>query len=672
MEQLGPGDPRQVAQYRISARLGAGGMGQVYLARSPGGRSVAVKVVRADLAQDPQFRVRFAREVEAAKRVSGVFTAPVIDADPDADPPWLATGYVPGPSLTSAVTEFGPLPEDTVRMLVAGLAEALVAIHRAGLVHRDLKPSNVLLAVDGPKVIDFGIAKALENTVLTMAGSAIGSPGFMAPEQVTGGEVTFATDVFALGAVLVFAATGRSPFGTGPTPALLYRVVNDEVSVDDLPDGLRRLAQSCLAKNPSERPTAAQILDGLDSPDLAPTATFASGGRWLPAPLTRAILQQAGMLDEDPTALDAPQAPTAPVTPAAASAGYGYPGPAENPAEAPAEGAAPPAPPTGFGPPPFIPAPGQTAYSGPGSHSAYSTAPVPQAPQRPGVPLPPKRRRGVILAVAVAVVLVGGGGAIALSQLGNDDSPGGSAGGSSAPHTSASTASPTSNGPATGLACGGINDPFTSTTGAAGWEELYAEKATATLSGGKLNVTAPDGADLRADIATVGTTAPIYYRSMTGDFTAETEVTENPRFSYQGAGLIIGADKYGYIRLERAYGDVGGITFEYFRDDGKYIQIDYAFTTAEAKGRKLVRTDATTVQLRLRRAGDTVTASWRENSAADWQTLGQAPTPGASGKSGAPSLAAGLSVLNRAQPPKGDPQKQPFTASFNYANFTCG
>ncbi|MCZ4102809.1 protein kinase [Streptomyces sp. So13.3] len=661
MEQLGPGDPRQVAQYRISARLGAGGMGQVYLARSPGGRSVAVKVVRADLAQDPQFRIRFAREVEAAKRVSGVFTAPVIDADPNADPPWLATGYVPGPSLTSAVTEFGPLPEDSVRMLVAGLAEALVAIHRAGLVHRDLKPSNVLLALDGPKVIDFGIAKALESVGLTMAGSAIGSPGFMAPEQVTGGEVTFATDIFALGAVLVFAATGRSPFGTGPTPALLYRVVNDEVEVDDLPGGLRPLARSCLAKNPWERPSAAQILDGLDSPDQAPTAAFASGGRWLPAPLTRAILRQSGMLDEERTVLDPPPAPTAPLT-APAPSGYGYPGPAEGSGRA--EGAGPPA---GFGPPPFVPASGGTGYNGPGSHSAYSTVPAPQAPQHPGVQRPPKRRRA-ILAVAVAVLLIGGGVAIALNQLGNKDDTGGDSKASGAP----STASPAPDGPATALPCGGINDPFTSNVSAAGWHPINKMEDTIALPGGKLDITAADGADLRADIPSIGARAPMFYREVNGNFTAETEVNASPHYTYQGAGLFLSAADFGYIRLERGYGDTGGITFEYFRDDGKYVTVDYAFTTAAAKGRTLVRTDATSLQLRLRRAGDTVTASWRASGAADWQQLGQAPTPGTSGGKGTPELRIGLSVVNRAQSPQGDPQKRPFTASFDHANITCG
>ncbi|MCZ4124553.1 protein kinase domain-containing protein [Streptomyces sp. H39-S7] len=657
MEQLGPGDPRQVAQYRISARLGAGGMGQVYLARSPGGRSVAVKVVRADLAQDPQFRVRFAREVEAAKRVSGVFTAPVIDADPNADPPWLATGYVAGPSLTSAVTEFGPLPENSVRMLVAGLAEALVAIHRAGLVHRDLKPSNVLLALDGPKVIDFGIAKALESVGLTMTGLTIGSPGFMAPEQVTGGEVTFATDIFALGAVLVFAATGRSPFGTGPTPALLYRVVNDEVGVDDLPAGLRRLAQSCLAKDPAQRPTAARILDGLDSPDLAPTSTFDSGGPWLPAPLTRAIMRQSGLLEEEPTVLD--PAPAAPATPAPpATAGYGYPGPSA--------GAAVPA---GFGPPPFVPADGGTAYSGPGGHSAYAT--IPRAPQHPGSPRSPTRRRGRILAVAVAVLLLGGGGAFVLNQLGGKDDPNGAHAGSGSGSTSPSTVSPSPSGTAATLACGGIKDPFTATGTAAGWVPHRNADEPMVISGGKLAVTASDGADLRADIPSVGARAPLYYRPVTGNFTAETLVSATPRYTYQGAGLFLGAAGYGYIRLERGYGDTGGITFEYYRDDGKYIAVDYAFTTAEAKGRKLIRTDATTVQLRLRRVGETVTASWRESDAADWQQLGQAPTPGSSGTKGKPELRIGLSVVNRAQSPQGDPQKRPFTASFDYADISC-
>ncbi|MEU3460607.1 protein kinase [Streptomyces sp. NPDC006733] len=652
MEQLGPGDPRQVAQYRIVARLGAGGMGQVYLARSPGGRSVAVKVVRADLAQDPQFRVRFAREVESAKRVSGVFTAPVIDADPNADPPWLATGYVAGPSLTSAVTEFGPLPEDAVRMLVAGLAEALVAIHRAGLVHRDLKPSNVLLALDGPKVIDFGIAKALESAGLTMTGLAIGSPGFMAPEQVTGGEITFATDIFALGAVLVFAATGRSPFGTGATPALLYRVVNDEVGVDDLPAGLRPLARGCLAKDPARRPTAAQVLDGLDSLDPPPTATFDSGGRWLPVPLTRAIMRQAGILEEDPTVLDpSPAAPSA----APAPSGYGYPGPPE--------GTAPPA---GFGPPPFVPSAGSTAGRGSGGHSAYTT--VPQAPRPPGSPEPPKRRRGRILAAAVAMLLLGGGGAIALNLLGNKDQPGGSSGSSSG---SSSTASPTPSGTAATLACGGIKDPFTSTTTAAGWVPHHNADEPMVISGGQLAVTASDGADLRADIPSVGARAPVYYRPVSGNFTATTQVSALPRYTYQGAGLFLGAAGYGYIRLERGYGDTGGITFEYYRDDGKYIAIDYAFTTAESKGRKLIRTDARSVQLQLRRVGDTVTASWRENAAAAWQELGQAPTPGASGTKGKPELRIGLSVVNRSQSPQGDPQKRPFTATFDYADISC-
>ena len=213
VSELRSGEPQTIGPYRLVGRLGAGGMGQVFLGVSPGGRPVAVKAIRAELAEDPEFRMRFGREVDAARKVSGVFTAMVVDADIDGPVAWLATAYVPGPSLAEAVDSHGPLPEGSVLALAAALAESLTAIHAAGVVHRDLKPSNVLLAEDGPRVIDFGISRAAEATALTRTGLVIGSPGFMSPEQATGGDVEKPSDIFSLGAVLAFAATGEGPFG---------------------------------------------------------------------------------------------------------------------------------------------------------------------------------------------------------------------------------------------------------------------------------------------------------------------------------------------------------------------------------------------------------------------------------------------------------------------------
>ena len=278
MQELAPGDPELIGPYRLRGRLGAGGMGRVYLGLSPGGRTVAVKVIRADLAQDAEFRARFRREVAVARTVSGLFTAPVIDADVDGPVPWLATAYVPGPSLADAVSQHGPLPAASVLALARGLAEALSAIHAAGVVHRDLKPANVLLAEDGPRVIDFGISRAVEASALTHTGLVVGSPGFMSPEQAEGREVGPPSDIFSLGAVLAFAATGQGPFGSGSTPALVYRVVHSGPQLDLMPAEVRSLAARCLAKDPALRPTAADL--------LAAAAYPASG--WLPEPVTRA------------------------------------------------------------------------------------------------------------------------------------------------------------------------------------------------------------------------------------------------------------------------------------------------------------------------------------------------------------------------------------------------
>ncbi|MEU9573721.1 serine/threonine-protein kinase [Streptomyces massasporeus] len=254
-------DPPMVAGYRLAARLGAGGMGRVYLSHTQGGRPVAVKVVRPELADDPAFRRRFRREVDAARRVRGAYTAELIDADADGTPPWSATLYVPGPSLTDAVARRGPLPVPLVLRLMAGVAEALQAIHAAGIVHRDLKPSNVLLAADGPRVIDFGISLAADFTSHTATGATVGTPHFMAPEQAAAGEVTAATDVFALGQTAAFAALGRPLYGDGSAIGVLYRIVHDDPDLSLLPEQLRPLFARCLAAVPQERATPAEIVD---------------------------------------------------------------------------------------------------------------------------------------------------------------------------------------------------------------------------------------------------------------------------------------------------------------------------------------------------------------------------------------------------------------------------
>ncbi|MGW7527867.1 serine/threonine-protein kinase [Streptomyces sp. NPDC054783] len=254
-------DPPVVAGYRLAARLGAGGMGRVYLSHTPGGRPVAIKVVRPELADDPDFRRRFAREVRAARRVRGAYTAELIDADADGVPPWLATLYVPGPSLTEAVARRGPLPVPAVLTLMAGVAEALQAIHAEGIVHRDLKPSNVLLAADGPRVIDFGIALAADGTSYTATGNTIGTPAFMAPEQASGDEVTAATDIFALGQTAAFAALGRPLYGDGSGVNMLYRIVHSAPDLSLLPEPLRPLFARCLAADPAERATAAEVVE---------------------------------------------------------------------------------------------------------------------------------------------------------------------------------------------------------------------------------------------------------------------------------------------------------------------------------------------------------------------------------------------------------------------------
>ncbi|WP_328671692.1 protein kinase [Streptomyces sp. NBC_00322] len=290
MQPLDPGEPQSIGAYRLLGRLGAGGMGRVYLGRSAGGRTVAVKVVHPHFALDEEFRARFRREVEAARRVGGQWTAPVLDADPEATVPWVATGYVAGPALSQAVTEHGPLPAHSVRVLGAGLAEALVAVHGLELVHRDVKPSNVLLTLDGPRLIDFGIARATDGTAsLTSTGVSVGSPGYMSPEQILGRGVTGAADVFSLGAVLAYAATGAAPFPGDSSAALLYKVVHEEPELGFLEGDLRELVADCLAKDPAARPAPAQIANR-----LAPGgAASLVGAGWLPGPLVEQVSRSA-------------------------------------------------------------------------------------------------------------------------------------------------------------------------------------------------------------------------------------------------------------------------------------------------------------------------------------------------------------------------------------------
>ncbi|MBT2441952.1 PQQ-binding-like beta-propeller repeat protein [Streptomyces sp. ISL-36] len=321
MEPLGAADPRRIGPYALVGRLGAGGMGAVYLSRSSGGRTVAVKVVRADLAEDTAFRDRFRREVAAARLVSGAFTAPVVDADPDAEVPWMATAFVVGVSLHRAVATHGPLPEAALRMLTAGLAEALVGVHGAAVIHRDLKPANVLLALDGPHVIDFGIARATDGTALTSTGAVIGSAPYMSPEQALGQHLTPASDVFSLGTTVAFAACGESPFGDGAGAAVLFRVVHTEPDLSAVPAGLRPLIERCLAKDAALRPTPREVIAAIERPGprpdprvdpraaLPPVDAPRPSAGWLPDPIAADVLALRAAL----TALPAPE-PTLPLT----------------------------------------------------------------------------------------------------------------------------------------------------------------------------------------------------------------------------------------------------------------------------------------------------------------------------------------------------------------------
>ncbi|MEV7344075.1 PQQ-binding-like beta-propeller repeat protein [Streptomyces sp. NPDC093544] len=405
MEILQPDDPRGLGSYRLLRRLGAGGMGRVYLARSPGGRTVAVKVVRPDLAADGDFRRRFEHEVEIARAVSGRYTAPVVDADPSAPLPWLATSYVLGPDLTDVVEAHGALPELTVRALGAGLAAALQEIHAAGLIHRDLKPSNVLLAADGPRVIDFGIARAVDGNRMTQTGVVVGSPGYMPPEQALGRDVGTPGDVFSLGAVLAFASTGRNIFGDDAVShaAMLYQVVHGEPDLTGVPQSLLGLIRACLLKDPAQRPAPTEIVAA-----LAPGGVENVLTNWLPSAVASTIATHAaGILD-----LEAPEEP-AQVQVLAQTFG---PAPSM-PAGTPVPGGTPlpryGTPPTGTPVPGYGTPPGGTpgyARSSPGTVHLGPPAPAP-APSR-------RRFLGLTAAGVAGVAALGGGTAWWLSRDG--------------------------------------------------------------------------------------------------------------------------------------------------------------------------------------------------------------------------------------------------------------
>ncbi|MGW2347206.1 serine/threonine protein kinase [Streptomyces sp. NPDC001661] len=416
-------DPRTAGGYRLVAGLGSGGMGRVYLSHTPGGRAVAVKVIRPELAEDPEFRRRFRTEVAAASKVHGLYTAPVVDSDTESAVPWCATAYVPGPSLAEAVREHGPLPVDTVLRMTAGIAEALQAVHDAGIVHRDLKPSNVLLASDGPRVIDFGVARAADATSVTRSGAAVGTVAYMAPEQVLGGSASGSADVFALGQTAVFAATGSTAYGEGEPHAVLYRVVHEEPDLSKVPEALRELISGCLSKEAEDRPTVTEVIETVQTiREAQPGGAGPATDAWLPGEVAEGIAARAEgarVTGAEPTGLATP--------PRGATSEPGTPG---NPAPA-----------GEFGPPVAF------AEKPPGSPAAPSgaeTAAVSTGPER-------KRSRAWLLAAA-GVALVACGAAAALYFVPGDgprdDRAGGQAA-TSAPEATGSaskSASPSKSG----------------------------------------------------------------------------------------------------------------------------------------------------------------------------------------------------------------------------------
>ncbi|MEV7521877.1 serine/threonine-protein kinase [Streptomyces sp. NPDC091371] len=431
---LSADDPYEIGGYRLHARLGSGGMGVVYLAYTPGGRPIALKAVRREFAEDPEFRERFAQEVASARRIHGLFTAQVVDSGVDDRTPWLATAYVPGPSLHEVVRRHGPLPVRTVLLLVAGIAEALQAIHRAGVVHRDLKPANVLVAQDGPRVIDFGIARAADAAALTGTGLRIGTAGFMAPEQALGRPVTAATDVFALGTLAAYVAGGVPPFGTGPESGALYRVVHELPDLGSVPRDLHDLISWCLAKSPEDRPATVELITYVHAhPAVGPRPEFTDG--WLPRPVRDEVGGRGGAGWSAPAHLQATRAAPAhpapergaPVAPAPPGAGSHL-----LTAQVPMR--------TQAAPSAHVPLAAHAAPA-PAAHAAPAQAPV-QAPAPapgpgPGRRAPRRGRRLPAMALAAAVTLLACAGAVYYLDEPVGEEPGPQASPSTAPSPSA-------------------------------------------------------------------------------------------------------------------------------------------------------------------------------------------------------------------------------------------
>jgi hypothetical protein len=566
-EDLQSGDPESVGPYRLLGRLGAGGMGRVYLARSPGGRLTAVKVIRPELAAEPGFRARFAREVASARTVSGVFTAPVLDADPEGPQPWLATAYVPGPSLAEAVAQRGPLAPGDVPGLGAGLAEGLQAVHAAGLVHRDLKPSNVLLADDGPRIIDFGISRAVDSVSLTQTGMVIGSPGFLSPEQAEGRETGTAGDIFSLGAVLVFAATGEGPFGAGTVPALIYRVVSGQPNLSGVPELLRPVIARCLDKDPARRPGAGELLTllaAIPGPPAGPGPAYGTRAPAYGAP-------PAPVYGTPPPAYGAQPAPAYGAQPAP---GYGTP---QTPAYGPPPGSgnnAGPQAPGYYGPPPgrYYGAPGTApgwGQAGPGGPPVTGPGqfgrPPGNGPRGRG-PGGNGRRAGLIagavLVIAAAVT------AIALAAGGHPGHPAaGSASGSASPAASAgaSTAPPGNAGSETSPAASGS----TAVTGA--WTGTYT--CNQGLTGVRLTISGASGDGVTALVdfypvaSNPGSASGSY--EMTGRYDASGGLVLNPDYwidqppGYEMVGLT--APPPGSSSMSGTVQGVGCTTFSVSR-----------------------------------------------------------------------------------------------------------
>jgi hypothetical protein len=376
MKALAAEDPRVIGEYRLRSQLGAGGMGMVYLGLSPAGRAVAIKVVHPDLARDTEFLRRFRQEVAAARAVSGIYTAPVVASGLEENPPWLATAFVPGPSLDQVVTEHGPLPEPALWPLLAGLVEALQAIHACGVVHRDLKPANVLLAADGPRVIDFGISRAADGTALTAAGVVFGTPGYMSPEQAEGMMAGPASDVFALGCVMTYAAGGAGPFGSGTAAAVLYRVVHTEAALDGMPPRLREIVSGCLAKDPAARPTPRALATAIAGREQG---TGPSAVTFWPRSVASLIGAYQARLEQETRGRSGDGlVATVPYSPTTLPGADGPPGPAGPVSGWPAQ------------PPPYAAgsaAPGAPVPQGYGQAQAY---PAPQGYGAPWAPAPPR------------------------------------------------------------------------------------------------------------------------------------------------------------------------------------------------------------------------------------------------------------------------------------------